>query len=93
MNLSGRLFQAKAVVLWVCDPMHGNTLLSPSGFKQRHFMDVLGEIRGVAKVLAAKGERLGGLHLELTGRFLPCKELQMPLIPREHSKQFELRRK
>lgn len=54
-------------VLWVCDPMHGNTTVSPSGLKTRAFETVLSEIRTSMDVLSSLGERLGGLHLELVG--------------------------
>ena len=54
-------------VVWVCDPMHGNTFVSPSGRKTRHFDDVLGEIRGFFAAHRAEGTWPGGIHLELTG--------------------------
>ena len=54
-------------VVWVCDPMHGNTFASPSGRKTRHFDDVLAEIRGFFAVHRAEGTWPGGIHLELTG--------------------------
>jgi len=54
-------------VVWVCDPMHGNTFVSPSGRKTRHFDDVLAEIRGFFAVHRAAGTWPGGIHLELTG--------------------------
>lgn len=64
---------AGAVVLWVCDPMHGNTTLNPQDEKQRNFRDIVNEINCVAHILAQKGEKLGGLHLELTGEnILEC---------------------
>src|SRR5438132_4450479 len=54
-------------VVWLCDPMHGNTFVSPSGRKTRHFDDVLAEIRGFFAVHRAAGTWPGGIHLELTG--------------------------
>ncbi|MHB1445209.1 MAG: class II 3-deoxy-7-phosphoheptulonate synthase [Acidimicrobiales bacterium] len=54
-------------VLWVCDPMHGNTFTSEGGRKTRHFEDVLGEIRGFFAVHKALGTWPGGVHVELTG--------------------------
>ena len=54
-------------VVWVCDPMHGNTFASPSGRKTRHLDDVLAEIRGFFAVHRAEGTWPGGIHLELTG--------------------------
>jgi 3-deoxy-7-phosphoheptulonate synthase len=53
--------------VWVCDPMHGNTFLSPTGHKTRHFDDVLGEIRSFFAVCRAQGVWPGGVHVELTG--------------------------
>ena len=54
-------------VAWVCDPMHGNTFTSPSGYKTRRFDDVVDEVRGFFEVHRALGTRPGGLHVELTG--------------------------
>jgi 3-deoxy-7-phosphoheptulonate synthase len=54
-------------VLWVCDPMHGNTFEASSGYKTRRFDDVLDEVRGFFEVHAALGTVPGGLHIELTG--------------------------
>jgi 3-deoxy-7-phosphoheptulonate synthase len=56
-----------ATVLWVCDPMHGNTFESESGYKTRRFEDVIEEVRGFFEVHAALGTVPGGLHVELTG--------------------------
>jgi 3-deoxy-7-phosphoheptulonate synthase len=56
-----------AKVLWVCDPMHGNTFGSPSGYKTRRFDDVIDEVRGFFEVHRALGTVPGGLHIELTG--------------------------
>ena len=54
-------------VVWTCDPMHGNTQESPSGYKTRHFDDVMDEVRGFFEVHAALGTHPGGVHVELTG--------------------------
>ncbi len=56
-----------ARVVWACDPMHGNTLVAPSGHKTRRFDDILGEVRGFFEVHRALGTHAGGLHVELTG--------------------------
>jgi 3-deoxy-7-phosphoheptulonate synthase len=53
-------------VTWVCDPMHGNTFVSESGRKTRHFDDVLGEIQGYFEVHRSLGTWPGGVHVELT---------------------------
>jgi len=54
-------------VTWVCDPMHGNTFSSPSGYKTRRFDDVLDEVRGFFEVHRDLGTHPGGIHIELTG--------------------------
>ncbi|MFP5334698.1 MAG: class II 3-deoxy-7-phosphoheptulonate synthase [Actinomycetes bacterium] len=56
-----------AKVVWVSDPMHGNTITSPSGYKTRRFDDVIDEVRGFFEVHRALGTVPGGLHVELTG--------------------------
>ncbi len=56
-----------AKVLWVCDPMHGNTYEAPSGYKTRKFDDVLDEVRGFFEVHKKLGTHPGGIHIELTG--------------------------
>lgn len=56
-----------SVVLWVCDPMHGNTYESPSGYKTRKFDDVLDEVRGFFEVHKKLKTHPGGIHIELTG--------------------------
>ncbi len=54
-------------VVWVCDPMHGNTFQASSGHKTRHFDDILDELRGFFSVHRAEGTWPGGVHVELTG--------------------------
>ncbi|MEM6491086.1 MAG: 3-deoxy-7-phosphoheptulonate synthase class II, partial [Pseudomonadota bacterium] len=54
-------------VLWSCDPMHGNTIKSATGFKTRPFERVLRETEVFADVAAAEGVHPGGLHVEMTG--------------------------
>ena len=56
-----------AEVLWVCDPMHGNTFESKNGYKTRNFEDVLDEVRGFFEVHKKLGTHPGGIHIELTG--------------------------
>jgi 3-deoxy-7-phosphoheptulonate synthase len=56
-----------ANVLWVCDPMHGNTYEAPTGYKTRRFDDVLDEVKGFFEVHKALGTHPGGIHIELTG--------------------------
>ena len=56
-----------AEVVWVCDPMHGNTVEAASGQKTRHFDDVLDEVTGFFEVHRALGTHPGGIHIEFTG--------------------------
>jgi 3-deoxy-7-phosphoheptulonate synthase len=58
---------AGAAVTWICDPMHGNTISSPSGYKTRRFDDVIDEVRGFFEVHRSLGTTPGGVHVELTG--------------------------
>ncbi len=54
-------------VLWVCDPMHGNTESTPSGVKTRRFDNIVTELEQSFRIHAALGSYLGGVHFELTG--------------------------
>jgi 3-deoxy-7-phosphoheptulonate synthase len=54
-------------VLWVCDPMHGNTTETASGHKTRLLDDVIDEVRGFFEVHKNAGTHPGGIHIELTG--------------------------
>ncbi|MEM6640100.1 MAG: 3-deoxy-7-phosphoheptulonate synthase class II [Pseudomonadota bacterium] len=56
-----------ATVLWICDPMHGNTESSASGVKTRRFDKVLSEVEQSFRIHSEMGSRLGGVHIELTG--------------------------
>ena len=58
---------AGARVLWVCDPMHGNTESTSNGYKTRRFNNIKAELERSFDVHAAEGSHLGGVHLELTG--------------------------
>jgi len=55
-------------VLWSCDPMHGNTITSVTGYKTRPFDQILKEVRTFFQVHAAEGTYAGGVHLEMTGQ-------------------------
>ncbi len=57
-----------ANVVWVCDPMHGNTVKSGSGYKTRPFDLVLREVRDFFAVHKAEGTIPGGVHFEMTGQ-------------------------
>ncbi|WP_149196017.1 class II 3-deoxy-7-phosphoheptulonate synthase [Luteimonas suaedae] len=54
-------------VLWICDPMHGNTEATSNGYKTRRFDKIHSEVEQAFDLHAAAGTRLGGVHLELTG--------------------------
>lgn len=57
-----------AKATWVCDPMHGNTIKSSSGYKTRPFDSVLREVQDFFAVHAAEGTLPGGVHFEMTGQ-------------------------
>ena len=61
MRTSGHL------VIWECDPMHGNTHESSNGYKTRHFDRIVDEVLGFFEVHRALGTHPGGMHVELTG--------------------------
>lgn len=56
-----------AKVVWVTDPMHGNTITAKNGYKTRRFDEVMDEVRGFFEVHRAAGTYPGGLHVEMTG--------------------------
>jgi len=56
------------VVLWSCDPMHGNTVSAANGLKTRHVDAVLREVRGFFAVHRGLGTQAGGVHFEMTGQ-------------------------
>jgi 3-deoxy-7-phosphoheptulonate synthase len=60
--------EAGANVVWVCDPMHGNTVKSSTGYKTRPFDAVLREVREFFAVHASEGTVPGGVHFEMTGQ-------------------------
>ncbi len=57
-----------ASVVWSCDPMHGNTITSQTGFKTRPFERILKEVRTFFDVHRAEGTHAGGVHFEMTGQ-------------------------
>lgn len=65
--LIGTVRESGHPVLWVCDPMHGNTRKTASGVKTRHFDDILHEVEESFRVHAEMESYLGGIHFELTG--------------------------
>jgi 3-deoxy-7-phosphoheptulonate synthase len=63
----GKVEESGHPVVWVCDPMHGNTRTAPSGHKTRSFEDVFEEVKGFFEVHRELGTFPGGIHIELTG--------------------------
>ncbi len=55
-------------VLWICDPMHGNTVTTGLMMKTRSFDSILREVRGFFDIHAAQGTWAGGVHVEMTGQ-------------------------
>ncbi len=55
-------------VVWVCDPMHGNTEKSANGYKTRPVARILKEVQGFFAVHASEGTYAGGVHFEMTGQ-------------------------
>jgi 3-deoxy-7-phosphoheptulonate synthase len=54
-------------VLWICDPMHGNTETTAQGIKTRRFDKIIDELEQSFELHEQLGSRLGGVHIELTG--------------------------
>ncbi len=59
--------KSDATPVWVCDPMHGNGLTTPTGYKTRRFDDVVDEVKGFFEAHRSVGTHPGGIHIELTG--------------------------
>ncbi len=57
----------RKVVVWCCDPMHGNTRRTADGIKTRNFQDILKELEAAFEIHADLGNYLGGVHCEMTG--------------------------
>ncbi|MEE1793173.1 3-deoxy-7-phosphoheptulonate synthase class II [Streptomyces sp. BE308] len=66
-DLVEKVTASGATVVWVTDPMHGNTFEAASGHKTRRFDDVLDEVKGFFEVHKGLGTHPGGIHVELTG--------------------------
>ena len=60
--------RAGAPVVWLCDPMRGNTISTAAKLKTRSFDAILAEVRGFFDVHAAEGTFAGGVHVEMTGQ-------------------------
>ncbi|HRC58115.1 MAG TPA: 3-deoxy-7-phosphoheptulonate synthase class II [Kofleriaceae bacterium] len=66
-ELLGAVAKLGRQVLWICDPMHGNTETTPGGIKTRHFDNILSELEQSFTVHRDHGSELGGVHFEMTG--------------------------
>ena len=55
-------------VVWSCDPMHGNTIKSSTGYKTRPFDRILSEVRRFFEIHQTEGTHAGGIHVEMTGQ-------------------------
>lgn len=62
-----RVTQGGREVVWICDPMHGNTYTAPGGIKTRAITDIMSELKRFFSIHKAEGTVPGGMHLELTG--------------------------
>ena len=63
-----RISDEGRVVIWSCDPMHGNTIKSTSGYKTRPFNNVVKEVKNVFECHKSEGSFAGGLHIEMIGQ-------------------------
>lgn len=66
-NLLETVNNSDATPVWVSDPMHGNGLTTPNGYKTRRFDDVVDEVKGFFEAHRSVGTHPGGIHIELTG--------------------------
>ena len=67
-DLIKRISDEGRVVIWSCDPMHGNTVKSSDGTKTRPFENILSEVKNNIKIHNSEGSWFGGIHLEMTGQ-------------------------
>jgi 3-deoxy-7-phosphoheptulonate synthase len=56
------------IVVWCCDPMHGNTIKASGGYKTRPFDLILKEVEAFFDVHRSEGTHAGGIHVEMTGQ-------------------------
>ncbi len=56
------------IVVWSCDPMHGNTIKASNGYKTRPFDQIMTEVRRFMDIHQAEGTHAGGVHVEMTGK-------------------------
>ncbi len=63
-----RVKKEKRNVIWVSDPMHGNTIKSSSGYKTRPVEKILAEVKNFFEIHQSEGTHAGGVHFEMTGQ-------------------------
>ncbi len=63
-----RIKQEGSSVVWSCDPMHGNTVISSNGYKTRAFDSILSEVKQFFTIHQAERTHAGGIHIEMTGQ-------------------------
>ena len=69
-KLIKRITDEGRIVVWSCDPMHGNTIKSSNGTKTRPFDKILSEVKKNIQLHNSLGSWFGGIHLEMTGQNL-----------------------
>ena len=67
-KLIKRITDEGRIVVWSCDPMHGNTIKSTNGTKTRPFDEILSEVKKNIQLHNSLGSWFGGIHLEMTGQ-------------------------
>ena len=67
-NIISQVKKDEKNVVWVCDPMHGNTIKASSGYKTRPLINIISEIEKFFKIHRNEGTYPGGIHLEMTGQ-------------------------
>jgi len=67
-NILKRIKKEGKAVVWTCDPMHGNTIKSNSGYKTRPLTNIISEIQQFFQIHRSIGTYPGGVHLEMTGQ-------------------------
>ena len=67
-KLIKRITDEGRIVVWSCDPMHGNTIKSSNGTKTRPFDEILSEVKKNIQFHNSLGSWFGGIHLEMTGQ-------------------------
>ena len=67
-NIIKSIQKAGKNVVWTCDPMHGNTIKSNTGYKTRPLKDIISEIHQFFQIHRTEGTYPGGVHLEMTGQ-------------------------